>query len=413
MAPPRSDAARPPRARSSVAPSERAAAHAVTPALAATLAAKLLAWFDEHRRPLPWRATSDAYRVWLSEVMLQQTRVETVIPFYERFVSRLPTVGALASASLDEVLGLWSGLGYYRRARQLQLAAREVLSRFGGELPRTARELRTLPGVGRYTAGAVSSIAWGEVEPLVDGNVERVFSRLFLVDEPAKSRRLTEVAWALASALVPATRPGDFNQALMELGATVCVKGKPACARCPLAERCAALAAGRAHELPRAASPKRQRPVSLFALAVTRGDRVLLARRPDEGLFGGLWEPPMLEARSLAEARRLAAALMPSVTFSSVGRFEHVLSHRRLDVRVLAGRQGARASAAPLPGYERARWVGRAELDASELGTSTLARRALDLAARALEPAPSRLSVGGAGARARREGARARRAAGR
>lgn len=378
----------------------------IEPALARELGARLLAWFDEQQRPLPWRATRDAYRVWLSEVMLQQTRVETVIPYFERFVSRLPTVSALASASLDEVLGLWSGLGYYRRARQLQLAAREVVARFGGELPRTARELRSLPGVGRYTAGAVSSIAWGEREPVVDGNVERVLSRLFSIDEPAKSARLGEAAWALATALVHPTRPGDLNQALMELGATVCVKGKPACARCPVAERCAALAAGRAHELPRAAAKKAPRQVTLFALLLSHEGEVLLARRHEEGLFGGLWEPPMLEARTLAEARRLAAQILPGVALASVGRFEHVLSHRRLDVRVLAVRSEGRVDPEALPpGYERAAWLSRASLDAGEVGTSTLAQRALAFAPLHVGTADgARPSAAGAAARARRAG---------
>ncbi|MDP9349789.1 MAG: A/G-specific adenine glycosylase, partial [Gemmatimonadota bacterium] len=186
----------------------------------------LLRWYDAHRRDLPWRAEGppDPYRVWLSEVMLQQTRVETVKPYFRRWLERFPTLAALAEAPQDEVLKAWEGLGYYSRARNFHRAAREVVERYGGEVPGDAAAFRALPGVGRYTAGAVLSIAFGRPEPVVDGNVRRVFARLLDDPDPAEG-----ALWALAEALVPGARPGDLNQALMELGATVCVPRNPRC----------------------------------------------------------------------------------------------------------------------------------------------------------------------------------------
>ena len=270
--------------------------------------AALGAWFDRVARDLPWRRTRDPYAIWLSEVMLQQTRVETVIPYYERFLARYPTVADLAGATLDQVLSLWSGLGYYRRARVLHLAAREVTERYGGAFPAEAAGLRDLPGVGAYTAGAIASIAFDRREALVDGNVARVLARLEGIDDDIKSAAGARRLWAAAARLVPAERPGRFNQALMELGATVCTPRSPRCDACPVDGACAARAAGREEELP-VISPKREAPsVAMVAAVVRAGRRVLLARRAEGGLFGGLWEPPMVEAPSLAAALPLLAA---------------------------------------------------------------------------------------------------------
>ncbi|HEX6202182.1 MAG TPA: A/G-specific adenine glycosylase [Thermoanaerobaculia bacterium] len=270
-------------------------------------AARLLAWYDRHRRDLPWRRDRDPYRVWLSEVMLQQTRVETVTPYFARFTDRFPDVAALAAADLDEVLALWSGLGYYRRARQLHAAARRVAA--AGGFPRTVEGLRELPGVGAYTAAAVASIAFGVVVPVVDGNVERVAARLLALDgdakAPAARRRIAETA---ARLLAP-ERPGDSNQALMELGATVCLPRRPRCLLCPLGQAvpsagggpgwpgCRAAAAGDPERFP---SPRRRRAVErqrrLVALVEDGAGRLLLFRRPDDArLLAGTWELPWVE----------------------------------------------------------------------------------------------------------------------
>jgi A/G-specific adenine glycosylase len=253
-----------------------------------TLRGRLLAWYGAHRRDLPWRAPdADPYRVWLSEVMLQQTRVETVKPYYERWLRRFPTLPALAEAPLDDVLKAWEGLGYYSRARNLHRAVREVAEHHGGEVPDDPDAFRALPGVGRYTAGAVLSIAFGRPEPLVDGNVRRVFARWRDEPEPRDAD-----LWALAEELVPGERPGDLNQALMELGATVCTPRAPRCPDCPVRDFCAAYAAGTQEERP---LPKKARaiPHEHQAVAVIERDgRLLLARRPVDARLGGLWEFP-------------------------------------------------------------------------------------------------------------------------
>lgn len=256
----------------------------------------LLAWYDAERRDLPWRRTRDPWAIWVSEVMLQQTRVETVVPYFERFLARFPDPGALAAAPVEAALALWSGLGYYRRCRQLHAAARAVAAA-GGGIPRRAAELERLPGVGPYTAAAVASIAFGERAPVLDGNVARVVARLRAeTDDPARAaarRRLL----AGAEALLSAARPGDSNQALMELGATLCTPRAPACPRCPLVGGCRATAAGRPETYPRPrrrAAPVREQQV---AAVVERAGRILLVRRgPDESQLAGLWELPTVAA---------------------------------------------------------------------------------------------------------------------
>ncbi len=248
----------------------------------------LLAFYDARARDLPWRRDTDPYRVWVSEVMLQQTRVETVVPYYERWLERFPTLDALAEAPIDDVLHAWAGLGYYRRAHNLHRAARAVRERHHGELPEDPDALRDLPGIGDYTAGAIASIAFGRPEPAVDGNVRRVLSRLHDLPGPgaAELRRL-------AAALVPEDRPGDFNQALMEFGATVCTPRAPRCEACPLAEHCRARAAGTQLERP---LPKPSKPIPEddvgTAVVVAPDGALLLVRRPDDGLLAGLWEFP-------------------------------------------------------------------------------------------------------------------------
>ncbi|HEU5336244.1 MAG TPA: A/G-specific adenine glycosylase [Terriglobales bacterium] len=245
---------------------------------------RLLSWYDRNRRDLPWRGQRDPYRIWVSEVMLQQTRVAAVLAHYQRFLERFPDVHALAAASLDSVLAVWSGLGYYRRARMLHQAAQVIVSRHGGELPRGTAELRQLPGFGRYTAAAVASIAFAEPVAVVDGNVERVFGRLF-----AGQGSKGEGAWQAAQQLLALNRPGDFNQAMMELGATVCVPGDPECARCPVIQWCATRGRGAAKN-----KERRRRRTAHYRLAQRAGSVFLVQRGADVRLMPKMWELPEL-----------------------------------------------------------------------------------------------------------------------
>ena len=255
------------------------------------LSAALLTWFDRHRRSLPWRATRDPYRIWVAEVMLQQTQVKTVIPYYASFLDRFPTVEALAAASIDEVLARWSGLGYYRRARQLYAAARRVVE-LGG-FPRTSVELRELPGIGPYTAAAIGSMAFGEPVPVLDGNVERVLSRRLGLDQDPKKAAARRMLLEAGAGLLDDARPGDSNQALMELGAMICRPRRPDCGSCPLAEGCRARLTGEPERFP---PPRRRRAVERINLAVAvakREQEVLLFRRPaSSDLLAGMWELP-------------------------------------------------------------------------------------------------------------------------
>ena len=256
------------------------------------LASHLLPWYDRHSRQLPWRTDPQPYRVWVSEIMLQQTRVDTAMPYFERWLERFPNIAALAQADQQDVLVMWEGLGYYSRARNLHRAARTVMSEFGGELPAEVSELKKLPGIGPYTAGAIASIAFGKPEALVDGNVRRVLSRYFdldfPVDTPAGKRRI----WALAQENVPADRPGDYNQALMELGALVCRPKSPDCGACPLADGCLARRNG-AQELRPVLAPRKGTPHYVVTAGVVRENGlVLIAQRPEDGLLGGMWEFP-------------------------------------------------------------------------------------------------------------------------
>lgn len=314
--------------------------------------------------------------------MLQQTRVDTVKPYFERFMDRFPSPLALAEAPEDEVLAAWSGLGYYRRARMLHAASRAVAER---RMPNNREGLLELPGIGRYTAGAIASIAFGESVGLVDGNVARVLSRLFVIDDDMKKAGMKR-AEALADRLVPESDPGAFNQALMELGATICTPRAPACDRCPVARVCLARAAERVHELPvlgAKAQPKAQRVQSLVA---TKGGRVLLARRRSRGLFGGLWEPPSMDGGPRAKDELCAVLDVAPSSVLRVGRVTHVLSHRRLtvDVHVAVLSRGPRS--VPLPElYERAELFAPCDLEG--IGLATLARKVLAAAGALPSPA--------------------------
>ena len=273
------------------------------------LAGSLLLWYDGHARVLPWREDPTPYRVWISEVMLQQTRVEAVKPYFDRFLAALPDVEALACAPEETLLKLWEGLGYYSRVRNLQKAARIILERDGGALPASVALLKSLPGVGEYTAGAIASIAFGLPVPAVDGNVLRVAARLASfegdVTEPANKKALT----AAVEAVLPQKRPGDFNQALMELGATVCLpNGAPRCGQCPLFDLCAARKQGNALSLPvkKAKKPRRiEEKTVLVVRTEGRPEKLLLEKRPTKGLLAGMWQFPMLEGVKDAQQVRL------------------------------------------------------------------------------------------------------------
>ncbi len=257
------------------------------------LSDQLLRWYVAHRRALPWRETRDPYCVWVSEVMLQQTQVRMVLPYYAAFLARFPTLADLAAASLDEVLRAWEGLGYYARARNLHAAARQVMAEYGGRLPQRYAALRRLPGLGDYTAAAIASIAFGECIPAVDANARRVLIRLLAIQEEATRlatlRRLREYAYAL----LPCDRPGDFNQALMELGSLVCTPQRPRCAECPWRAACRAYALGIAESLPRRRARATLPHVTVTAGVIQRADgRVLIAQRQLDAMLGGLWEFP-------------------------------------------------------------------------------------------------------------------------
>lgn len=381
--------------------------------------AALLAWYGARGRALPWRATADPYAVWISEAMLQQTRVATAVPYYARWMARFPDVADLARAPLDEVLSAWQGLGYYARARNLHAAARAVVADHDGRLPQTAAGLRALPGIGDYTAAAVASIAFGEPVAAVDGNIERVMARWHGIDDDvgraAGRRAVREAAacWVVgpspgdtgpaqtirgnppASSTPNRPSPGDVNQALMELGATVCTPREPSCDACPIAAGCAARAAGRAAELPvkrRAAAPRRAEAIA-WILAAPGGAR-LVARRPERGLLGGLWEFPLSHVTRMPDppalarlaAERLGVRIGPLAVRPP---FVHAFSHLRLSVTPLVGELAAGSISAaiaepPAPywspdaaagdaAYDALAWLDDDELAARPM--STLMRR--------------------------------------
>jgi A/G-specific adenine glycosylase len=249
----------------------------------------LLRWYDANRRDLPWRRTRDPFAIWISEAMLQQTRVETVIPYWERFLETFPDVESLAAAELDDVYAVWTGLGYYSRARNLKAAAQTIVADHDGRLPDTAEQLRGLKGIGPYTAGAVASIAFDREEPLVDGNVIRVFTRLLGIREDSADKGVVKRLWEIAGELVRGRRPGDLNQALMELGAMICTPRNPDCSRCPVRKHCDAFAQGDAESLPIKKKRTKQKPMRAVAAWIERRGRILIVRRPEAGLMAGLW----------------------------------------------------------------------------------------------------------------------------
>ena len=343
----------------------------------------LLAWYRREKRDLPWRRSRDPYAIWLSEVMLQQTRVETVIPYWSRFLGAFPPVHALAEAPLDLVLAQWSGLGYYRRARLLHRGAQSIVAEHGGRLPPSSEGLRSIPGIGPYTAGAVASIAFGEEVPLVDGNVARVLARIRAMDLDVKSTAGVARSWALAAELAKGEDPGAWNQALMELGATVCTPRAPACDRCPVAHLCEARRQGRTDSLPVVGKKAPPKAWYRAAIVAERGTKLLLGRRRPELPFGGLWEPPGVDLA--ARGSHLPKSLFGTsfTDLRKVGRVEHVLTHRRMTVTVwkatVPGR-GARVGSVVGTDYDRLELVDLRGAGLASLGISTLARKILALA---------------------------------
>ncbi|MCS6936156.1 MAG: A/G-specific adenine glycosylase [Candidatus Bipolaricaulota bacterium] len=304
------------------------------------IAHALLSFYARHKRPLPWRQTKDPYRIWVSEIMLQQTQVQTVLPYYERFLERFPTLHALAHAPLDDVLKAWEGLGYYARARHLHQAAQLLLREHQGQIPPDKETLLRLPGVGRYTAGAILSIAFGQDEPALDANARRVLSRLFAVRQDPRKPSTEKLLEDLCRGLIPRGRAGEFNQALMDLGSTICLPQRPKCLLCPLSAFCEARRRGVQDELPLAA-PKRPKPHYEVAVGVIwKGDRVFIARRPDRGLLGGLWEFPGGKRQQDEPLEQTLVREIAEETGMRVGRprpltvVEHAYSHFSVTLHV-------------------------------------------------------------------------------
>ncbi len=348
-----------------VAPGEGGADAGIVPALRCA-SASLLRWFARNGRSMAWRKTRDPYRIWVSEVMLQQTTVRAVAPYYQRFLARFPTLDALAGADEDEVLKAWEGLGYYARARNLLKAARELVQRHGGRLPSAVEELVALPGIGRSTAGAVAAIAFGKDEPILDANVRRVAARLAAVRGDARASSAERRLWEVSRALIVPGRGRETALALMDLGATVCTPRRPRCGACPLSASCAAHAAGLEERIPgRTAS----RPVphrDYVAVVVSdAADRRLLVRRPVRGLLGGLWEFPggpveTGEAPEAAARRHLEeTAGLDAASIEGIGTVQHTYSHFRMTLH--AFRASSRRRRHP-PAGEGQRWVGRQDM---------------------------------------------------
>ncbi|MBN1149158.1 MAG: A/G-specific adenine glycosylase [Anaerolineales bacterium] len=338
-------------------------------------AAILLNWYSQHCRDLPWRSSQepDPYRVWVSEIMLQQTRVETVIPYFERWMERFPSLASLAEASQQEALSMWEGLGYYSRARNLQRAAQIVVEQMDGKLPADPASLRELPGIGRYTAAAIASIAFGRDEAALDGNIRRVLARVFNVTEPARSPQGERRLWELSALHLPPGRAGEYNQALMDLGAMVCIPHNPRCTQCPLAEICQARALNLQEERP-VGKPRRQTPHhTVTAAVIARGRQVLITQRPPDGLLGGLWEFPggkaqPGEALDACLRREICEELGVEIEVGEqLGVYRHAYSHFRVTLHAFCCAL-PNGSQPRLLQVEDLRWVYPAELAGYPMG---------------------------------------------
>lgn len=333
----------------------------MTPKHATYLRRELLRWYDANKRDLPWRETSEPYCVWVSEIMLQQTRVAAVIEHYKRFLSEFPDVKSLAHASIDDVLAQWSGLGYYRRARHLKAGAEAVMEHHDGVVPSDEDSLLALPGIGRYTAGAIRSIAFGLPAPILDGNVFRVVARFFEVEGSWISTKDKKEFWEIAAQLVPSARPGDYNQAMMEWGAMICTPVSPGCSGCPVRKQCGALASGRVGELP---TPRvKEKPIAaertLYVLSDRTG-RLLMRRRPNKGRMAGMLD--LLEELPAKSSEP-----------QSLGSFKHSILNKRYEVTVYSSRTNGRTGV-----DESWEWIAREKIGALPL--TTMAKKGIKLA---------------------------------
>ena len=337
----------------------------------APISEKLLHWYDANARSLPWRFDPTPYKTWVSEIMLQQTRVETVIPYFERFIARFPEIGVLAAAEESDVLRLWEGLGYYSRARNLHKAARVMVEEYAGQIPADIAALRSLPGIGAYTAGAIASIAFGAAEPALDANIRRVGARLLDLHEPPGSEA-DRIMWEFCQRILPAQRSGDFNQALMDLASMVCTPEAPTCHLCPLKSDCLAFQSGTAAQLP-VRKPKAKIPHKLvLAAVITRGDEVLLAQRPADGMLGKLWEYPggsvPEETSSLPGALR--ELMLSRFGFridvgAPLGSYKHAYTHFRITLQTF---RCELPGASPLPLPPGFAWALIGELSTFPMG---------------------------------------------
>jgi A/G-specific adenine glycosylase len=345
------------------------------PSALQALQAKLLAWYRHNQRDLPWRRIKDPYPVWISEVMLQQTQVQTVIPYYLRFLERFPNVNALATSETEQVLRLWAGLGYYSRARNLQRAARLVIERFGGEFPRSYNDVLSLPGIGRYTAAAILSIAFDQPYAVLDGNVTRVVSRLIGIEGDPKSTAVQNALWATAQKLLPSRDPGDFNQAIMELGATLCSPRQPRCLLCPWQAECAARRAGRQETFPQ----KLKRPVSRkskqVAIVIAHRGRFLIVHRSEQPLLRDFWEFPSAELQETEDLETVIAFWIDQKYGLRITKLEplltikHSITFRRIELSVF---QTALKRHSSLRGERpKARWVRLSEIQSYPLASAS------------------------------------------
>lgn len=336
------------------------------------LSTRLLNWYNIHKRILPWRDHPDPYAVWVSEIMLQQTRVETVIPYFQKWMKLFPTIKKLANADEQDVLNAWEGLGYYSRARNLHKAAKIVAEKFKGELPRSLEDLRSLPGVGKYTVGAIASMAFGMDEATLDGNLRRVFSRLFDVKEFADSPSGEKILWELARENLPKGKAGDYNQALMDVGATICLPKNPRCLLCPLMEICEARKNG-TQEIRPVLKPKKESPHYIqVAAVIIKNGKVLLSQRPADGLLGNMWEFPNARLAQPAvlggvNDRELAKSLKAQTKIQvkkkeAIGIVSHAYTHFKVTEYVFI------CDAISIPKDKNLKWVKVSELENYPMG---------------------------------------------
>lgn len=331
------------------------------------LQSRLIEWYKKNHRPLPWRQTRDPYRIWVSEVMLQQTQVQTVVPYYQEFIQRFPTVETLAKADLQQVLKQWEGLGYYGRARNLHRASQEILTRHGGQFPEAHDEIKKLPGVGDYIAAALSSIAFNTPFAVVDGNVKRVLSRLFEIDTPINKNGVNRYFGRMAEGLLERRQPGTYNQAIMELGALICRPKAPECTQCPISPMCQALGNGTVGQYPKRIRAARLPEYKIAIGVVFKKDKVLITKRRPKGLLGGLWEFPggkinSQESPKTACIREIKEETGLTVTVTEpLSQIKHAYTHFKIVAHVFVCRYVT--GRVRLQGPEDYRWIRIDEID--------------------------------------------------